>query len=127
MDARPQAGPTIGSADATGSPSNELLGGARMVGVYKILNLLGAGGMGIVWRAYDTSLDRDVALKMLQTTGHPDPAELERFRREAETLARLKHPDIVQIYAIGEQEGEPYLVMELIPGGSLDRRLNGKP
>lgn len=93
------------------------------VGRYKDLTLLGAGGMGAVYRAYDPSLDRTVALKLvLVQPGHSghNPDYLIRFEREAKAIARLSHPNIVQVYDFGRDEaGNPYFVMELVQGKSL--------
>ncbi|MBL9003087.1 MAG: protein kinase [Myxococcales bacterium] len=93
------------------------------VGRYKNLSLLGAGGMGAVYRAYDPSLDRTVALKLvLLQPGHSDhnPDYLIRFEREAKAIARLSHPHIVQVYDFGRDEaGNPYFVMELVKGKAL--------
>lgn len=93
------------------------------VGRYKDLSLLGAGGMGAVYRAYDPSLDRTVALKLVLVqpghTGH-NPDYLIRFEREAKAIARLSHPHIVQVYDFGRDEaGNPYFVMELVKGQAL--------
>lgn len=93
------------------------------VGRYKDLTLLGAGGMGAVYRAYDPSLDRTVALKLvLLAPGHSEhnPEYLVRFEREAKAIARLSHPNIVQVYDFGRDEaGNPYFVMELVRGQPL--------
>jgi WD40 repeat protein/serine/threonine protein kinase len=94
---------------------------------YELLGELGRGGMGVVYRAQQTSLQRLVALKML-LTGAPQTAEaLARFRTEAEALAQLQHPHIVQIYEIGEHEGRPYFALEYVAGPSLARHLDGQP
>jgi serine/threonine protein kinase/tetratricopeptide (TPR) repeat protein len=94
---------------------------------YQILDLLGRGGMGVVYKARQTSLNRLVALKMI-VGGVPDSAgEVSRFRREAEAVARLQHPNIVQVHEVGEVRGRPYFSMELIEGGTLAQRLAGTP
>jgi hypothetical protein len=86
---------------------------------YEILGELGRGGMGIVYRARDMKLDRLVALKTLRSDLQTEPQQLGRFRAEAKALGRLKHPNIVQIYEVGEHEGCPYIALELVDGGNL--------
>lgn len=94
---------------------------------YDILDQIGSGGMGVVYRARQTTLNRDVALKMLRSIDAGNPQLLARFRSEARVVASLHHPQIVQVFDYGEHEGLPYLAMELIPGGSLADLLNGTP
>ncbi len=94
---------------------------------YDILEQIGSGGMGVVYRARQTTLNRDVALKMLRAIDAGNPELLARFRSEARVVASLHHPQIVQVFDYGEHEGLPYLAMELISGGSLADLLNGTP
>jgi serine/threonine-protein kinase len=93
---------------------------------YEVLGELGRGGMGVVYSARQEALNRLVALKMIRD-GHPGPDELTRLRREAEAVARLQHPHIVQIYEVGEHDGRPFLALEFVEGGSLERALAGQP
>jgi serine/threonine-protein kinase len=94
---------------------------------YEILGILGKGGMGIVYQARHLALNRVVALKMILTGAHAGTDDLVRFRREAEAVARLQHPGIVQIHEVGEHDGLPYLTLEFCPGGSLEKKLAGTP
>ena len=99
-----------------------LTAGTRL-GPYEILSLLGSGGMGEVYRAQDTKLGRDVALKILPATFTHDPERLARFRREAQVLAALNHPHIGAIYGLDDANGTQFLVLELVDGESLDKRI----
>ena len=94
---------------------------------YEILGVLGRGGMGVVYKARHLALKRTVALKMVLAGGHAGPKELARFRLAAEAVARLQHPNIVQIHEVGEAEGHPYFALEFVDGGSLSSKLGGKP
>ena len=100
--------------------------GARL-GVYEIGSPLGAGGMGEVYRAHDTKLNRDVALKILPESVVHDPDRVARFRREAQVLAALNHPHIAQIYGLEEANGTQFLVLELVDGESLAERMKRGP
>ena len=95
------------------------------LGPYDVLGPIGAGGMGEVYRARDTRLDREVAIKVLPEVLARDPERLARFEREAKTLASLNHPNIAQIYGLEETGDTRALVMELIPGGAGSARPSG--
>jgi eukaryotic-like serine/threonine-protein kinase len=97
------------------------------VGPYKIIALLGAGGMGEVYRARDTKLDRDIALKILPDVFAADPERLARFEREAKTLASLNHPHIAHIYGVEDTGGSRALVMEFVDGEDLAQRIARRP
>ena len=94
---------------------------------YEVQDVLGRGGMGVVYRAWDQRLHRPVALKMLLAGDFARPDERERFRREAEAAAGLRHANIVQVYDVGDLDGRPYFTMEFVEGGSLAEKLAGAP
>ena len=94
---------------------------------YEILGVLGRGGMGVVYKARQVGLNRLVALKMILSGAHASSEELMRFRIEAEAVARLRHPNIVQIFDIGERDGRPFFALEYCEGGSLQQKLDGTP
>src|SRR5450755_2672553 len=100
--------------------------GTRL-GPYEILSLLGAGGMGDVYKAHDARLQRHVAVKVMQATGASGSAAAIRFQREARAASALSHPNICTIYDVGEEAGHPFLVMELLHGQTLRERIGGKP
>ena len=94
---------------------------------YEILGELGRGGMGVVYKARQVRLNRPCALKMILAGAHAAPEAAARFLAEAEAVARLQHPNVVQIHPIGEADGLPFFELEYVDGGSLDRRLDGTP
>src|SRR5262245_13449314 len=97
------------------------------LGDYRILRRVGRGGMGVVYEAVQESLGRRVALKVLPGPGLSDPTLRERFRREAQATARLQHPHIVQLFEVGEHDGQPFLALEFVAGPSLAERLREAP
>jgi len=99
------------------------IGPGRVLASYEIVGKLGTGGMGTVWRARDTKLDREVAIKVLPPDFANDKGRLQRFQREAKTLASLNHPNIAGIHGIDEVDGTLFLVLELVPGEDLSDRL----
>jgi serine/threonine-protein kinase len=94
---------------------------------YEIEGVLGRGGMGVVFRARHLRLNRPVALKMLLAGAYAEPREQARFQREAEAVAGLRHPNVVQVYDVGDVGGRPYFTMEYVEGGSLAEKLAGTP
>jgi serine/threonine protein kinase len=115
--------PATDPAPATPLPAAEWVA----VAGYEVLERLGQGGMGVVYKARQLGLDRVVALTMILHGEHAEPAQRERFRTKAQAVARLQHPHIVQVFEVGECQGLPYFSMEYCPGGSLAEVLDGTP
>lgn len=97
------------------------------LGNYDLISELGRGGMGVVYKAQDRRLGRLVALKVTLAGGHSGATERQRFQLEVEAGARLQHPNIVQVYEVGEEDGRPYMAMEFCPGGSLEDQIRDQP
>ncbi len=100
---------------------------AELIGGFEIISELGRGGMGVVYQARQIRLKRLVALKMIRAGSYADDGELARFRLEAEAIARLQHPNIVQVYEVGEHGGQPFCVLEYVSGGTLATKLASAP
>jgi WD40 repeat protein len=127
--AQPPARPTQADPDRTSPEAPPEPAGAAppLIPGHEVLRVLGRGGMGVVYEARHVGLKRLVAVKMIRAGAGAGEPELARFRTEAETAARLQHPSIVQVYELGEVNGQPYLSLELVGGGSLAARLRGNP
>ncbi|HWE38915.1 MAG TPA: protein kinase [Isosphaeraceae bacterium] len=120
------AGPTLPGAGGPPPPAPRERPLPTVEG-YEILGELGRGGMGVVYRAREVLLNRPCVLKMVLAGVHADAESIVRFLAEAEAVARLQHPNIVQIHHIGQADGLPYFELEYVDGGSLDHRLDGTP
>src|SRR5262245_52508480 len=138
----PSSGPGSGGTEPTSDPTQRTPAGEGpapkpppsgrhpprpTVPGFELLEVLGRGGMGVVYKARQVKLNRLVALKMILAGAHASGGELQRFRAEAEAVAQLRHPNIVQVYSIGEQGGLPFFALEFVDGGSLAAKLDGTP
>jgi hypothetical protein len=119
--APPPTGPQLTPSPEGGTPARPAVPG------YEVLGVLGQGGMGVVYQARHIALHRVVALKMILRGDHEGPEQRQRFRTEAEAVARLQHPNVVQIHEVGEHDGLPFFSLEFCPGGNLERKLGGTP
>src|SRR5215471_15927122 len=119
----------LSAADAADPASTSTLsrGVEEAVPGYQILEVLGRGGMGVVYKARQVGLNRLVALKMILGGAHASPEDTARFLAEAEAVARLQHPNIVQIHQVGQHNDVPFFSLEYVEGGSLAQRLDGQP
>jgi WD40 repeat protein/tRNA A-37 threonylcarbamoyl transferase component Bud32 len=122
----PSAGETLALPSQSPLLSNE--GGVpKRIGAYEVLDVLGRGGMGVVYKARQAGLNRLAALKMILAAEHASDEERLRFEIEAQAVAKLQHPNIVQIYEVSEEEGRPYFSLEFVDGGTLSGRLDNNP
>ncbi|MGA7498079.1 MAG: protein kinase [Isosphaeraceae bacterium] len=117
----------VPSSTPRSTPSGFQAAGLPIVSGYVLLSELGRGGMGVVYKAKHEKLKRIVALKMVSIHPQDGSQGFVRFQAEAEAVARLHHPNIVQIFEVGEQDGSPYLALEFVTGGTLKNRLDGRP
>jgi len=109
----------------TAAPAEDLPARGSLLGRYSLLRKLGEGGMGVVYSAYDEELDRRVAIKLLRVTADAGPSAASRMLREAQAMARLSHPNVVQVYDTGELSGQVFLAMEFVQGQTLREWLTG--
>jgi eukaryotic-like serine/threonine-protein kinase len=124
---RKAAPKTGGRTQAEGESAPHPAGPLPLIPGYEITGVLGEGGMGIVYQARHIALNRPVALKMIRAGAYAGERERARFQAEAEVVARLRHPNIVQVYEVGAHDGRPFLALEFVEGGSLASRLKSTP
>jgi eukaryotic-like serine/threonine-protein kinase len=122
-------GPTQARSASEGNRAGQTGRGPASIVIpgYEVLGELGRGGMGVVYKARQVKANRLVALKMILAGSHASADELERFQVEAEAVARLRHPNIIQVFEVGEHEGKPFFSLEFCGGGSLETKLRGTP
>ncbi|MEK7865730.1 MAG: serine/threonine-protein kinase, partial [Planctomycetota bacterium] len=125
-NARTVSRPPSGTPSTRGGPTGTRSGqepDGKPFGRYRLMLELGRGGMGVVWKAYDTQLKRVVALKQILSEGEVDEEQVQRFMREARLAAKLRHPNIVGVYDVGIQDGQVYFTTDFVSGRSLDKVL----
>lgn len=128
LSQRPTQDPFATKAATTESPGNEIGSTDSLtIGGYKVLKELGRGGMGVVYKAHHPKLNRVVALKMILSGATAGSQDLSRFLVEAEAIARLQHPNIIQLFEFGEYQGQPFFTLEFVPGGSLADSIKDQP
>src|SRR3954462_3087057 len=110
---------STGPQPSSGAQNRATVIGNLLRGRYRLEERIGSGGMSTVYRAFDETLERWVAIKVLHQTMEDDPVQLERFRREARTVARLSHPNVVTVIDAGEDDGHPFIVFEYVDGDTL--------
>ena len=125
--ARPRPGPRSAPGGEPAAADGPRAWRSRWCPGFEVLGILGQGGMSVVYLARQAALNRLVALKVIRARVYADPDIAARFRDEAEAAARFQHPNIVQVYEVGESEGQGYLVLEYAAGGSLQQKLAGNP
>ena len=108
-------------------PESLTINAGAKLGRYEIRSKIGAGGMGEVYRAFDPSINREVAIKVLPPAFSEDPVRLRRFEQEAQAAGRLNHPNILAVHDVDTHDGAPYVVCELLEGNTLRKRLSGTP
>ena len=99
----------------------------QRIAQFQLIEKIGEGGMGVVWKARDTRRNRHVVLKLLPPAKTADPDRRQRFIKKAQTASAINHPNIVTIYDINESGGEHFIAMELVPGHTLEKMLSGRP
>jgi tetratricopeptide (TPR) repeat protein len=126
-DGGSQYAETIDSSPVGEAAQSSPIDSAATIGNYELLGVIAQGGMGVVFKARHVRLDRLAAIKMVLAGAHATPDQLARFQSEAQAIARLQHPNIVQLYEVGEHDSLPYIALEFVDGGSLAQKTGSKP